>query len=118
MLNTLLDVAIAALLVTGGAFTLLGSLGLAKLGDFYRRLHGPAKATTLGVGSALLASCLWFSTRHAGLSVHEVLIVLFLALTAPVSAHQLARAAMRRRLTSATSPGRPPSAPSRPAGPA
>ena len=66
MLDTLLEAIIATLLVTGGAFALLGSFGLAKLGDFYRRLHGPTKATTLGVGSALLASCLWFSTRAAG----------------------------------------------------
>jgi len=118
VLNAILDFLIAFLLVAGGVFALLGSFGLAKLGDFYKRLHGPTKATTLGVGSALLASCLWFSTRGAGLSLHELLITLFLALTAPVSAHQLARAAMRRRTTSATSPGRLPSAPSRRDGPA
>lgn len=97
MPGTILEIVIAALLVTGAAATLLGSLGLAKFGDFYQRLHGPTKATTLGVGSALLASCLWFSTRGSGLSLHELLITLFLALTAPVSAHQLARAALRRR---------------------
>jgi multicomponent K+:H+ antiporter subunit G len=97
VLNTILEFLIAFLLVAGGVFALLGSFGLAKLGDFYNRLHGPTKATTLGVGSALLASCLWFSTRGAGLSLHELLITLFLALTAPVSAHQLARAALRRR---------------------
>ena len=118
MLTTLLDFLIAALLVTGGAFALLGSFGLAKLGDFYKRLHGPTKATTLGVGSVLVASALWLSTRGTGLSLHELLITLFLALTAPVSAHQLARAAMRRRVTSATSPGRPPSAPCPRDGPA
>ena len=118
MLNTLLEFTIAGLLVTGGAFALLGSFGLAKLGDFYKRLHGPTKATTLGVGSVLIASALWFSTRGAGLSLHELLITLFLALTAPVSAHQLARAAMRRRVTSAISPGPPASARDRRDGPA
>jgi multicomponent K+:H+ antiporter subunit G len=101
MPNIIIETVIAALLVTGGAAALLGSLGLAKLGDFYKRLHGPTKATTLGVGSALLASCLWFSTRGSGLSLHELLITLFLALTAPVSAHQLARAAMRRHAAGA-----------------
>ncbi|MBL8201764.1 MAG: Na+/H+ antiporter subunit G [Chromatiales bacterium] len=99
MLGTLLDFVIAAMLVTGGAFALLGSIGLAKFGDFYRRLHGPTKATTLGVGSALIASALWFSTRGAGVSLHELLITLFLVLTAPVSAQQLARAARRRDAT-------------------
>lgn len=97
MPGMVIETVVAALLVIGAAAALVGSLGLAKLGDFYQRLHGPTKATTLGVGSALLASCLWFSTRGSGLSLHELLITLFLALTAPVSAHQLARAAMRRR---------------------
>lgn len=97
MPDVILEFLIAGLLVATGAATLVGSLGLAKLGDFYKRLHGPTKATTLGVGSALVASCLWFSTRGSGLSLHELLITLFLALTAPVSAHQLARAALRRR---------------------
>jgi multicomponent K+:H+ antiporter subunit G len=119
-MDTLLEFVISALLVTGAAFALLGSFGLAKLSDFFRRLHGPTKATTLGVGAALIASSLWFSTRGAGLSLHELLITLFLVLTAPVSAQQLARAALRRREppTSATSPGPPPSAPCRPGGPA
>lgn len=108
MPDIILEAVIAALLVTGSTAALLGSLGLAKLGDFYQRLHGPTKATTLGVGSVLLASCLWFSTRGSGLSLHELLIALFLALTAPVSAHQLARAAMRRNAAARTEQGREP----------
>ena len=39
----------------GAGFTLVGSLGLVRLRDFYSRLHGPTKATTLGVGSLLIA---------------------------------------------------------------
>ena len=39
---------VAALLVGGAGFALVGSIGLLRLGDFYRRLHGPTKATTLG----------------------------------------------------------------------
>lgn len=95
-MSTMLDALIALLLVVGGATALLGSLGLAKLSDFYKRLHGPAKSTTLGVGSTLVASLLWFGTRQVELSAHELLVAIFLALTAPVSAHQLARAALRR----------------------
>jgi multicomponent K+:H+ antiporter subunit G len=38
-------------ILAGGVFTLLGSIGLARLPDFYCRLHAPTKATTLGVGS-------------------------------------------------------------------
>ena len=45
-----LDALVAALLVLGGLFALVGSYGLAKLGDFMKRLHGPTKASTLGIG--------------------------------------------------------------------
>ena len=61
----------------------------------YTRLHGPTKATTLGVGGIVIAS-MFFSSRNGGLSLHELLITLFLFLTAPVSAHMLAKAAMQR----------------------
>lgn len=64
------------------------------------RLHGPTKATTLGVGSLLIASAVFFSSRNAGISMHEVLITLFLFITAPVSAHLLAKAALHLDLHS------------------
>jgi multicomponent K+:H+ antiporter subunit G len=96
MLDTLLSV----LILTGAVFTFIGSLGLARLRDFYTRLHGPTKATTLGVGSLLVASALYFSTRGEGVSLHEVLVTLFLFITAPVSAHLLAKAALHLQLRS------------------
>ena len=96
MLDTLLSV----LILTGAVFTFIGALGLARLRDFYTRLHGPTKATTLGVGSLLVASALYFSTRGEGVSLHEVLVTLFLFITAPVSAHLLAKAALHLQLRS------------------
>jgi multicomponent K+:H+ antiporter subunit G len=97
-MNTLplwLDALLALLVVLGVAFALVGSWGLAKLGDFLKRLHGPTKATTLGVGCVLIASGLWFSVARGTPSLHELLITLFLFLTAPVSAHLLIKAALR-----------------------
>jgi multicomponent K+:H+ antiporter subunit G len=90
-----LDLLLAALVLLGTAFALIGSWGLAKLGDFLKRLHGPTKATTLGVGCVLVASALWFSFARGTPSWHELLIALFLFLTAPVSAHLLVKAALR-----------------------
>ena len=87
------EVAISLLALVGAAFTLIGSWGLAKLGDFGKRLHGPTKATTLGVGCVLVASMLWFGLAGTP-SLHELLITLFLFFTAPVSAHLLIKAAM------------------------
>jgi multicomponent K+:H+ antiporter subunit G len=89
-----LDVTIALLIVIGALFALIGSYGLLKLADFFKRLHGPTKASTLGVGSVLIASMLYFSFSGGGVSVHELLITLFIFLTAPVSAHLLVKAAM------------------------
>jgi len=89
-----LDALLAALLLSGTAFALVGSWGLAKLSDFVKRLHGPTKATTLGVGCVLIASALWFSVARGTPSLHELLITLFLFMTAPVSAHVLIKAAL------------------------
>jgi multicomponent K+:H+ antiporter subunit G len=96
MIMVLLDLLTAFLLLLGAGFVLVGSIGLVRLPDIFTRLHGPTKATTLGVGSILLGSVLYFSARQ-GLSLHEVLVSLFLFLTAPVSAHLIARAALQRR---------------------
>ena len=57
----MLEYLLAALILIGAFFTLVGSIGLFKLPDFFMRLHGPTKATTLGVGAILLASALYFS---------------------------------------------------------
>ena len=89
----LLELSVSMLLLLGAAFTLLGSVGLLRMPDFLTRLHAPTKATTLGVGSMLLASMLYFAGRgQAGL--HELLIVLLLFMSAPVSAQLLALAAL------------------------
>jgi multicomponent K+:H+ antiporter subunit G len=90
-----LDVILASLLVAGAVFALIGSWGLVKLSDFFKRLHGPTKATTLGVGCVLIASALYFSMSAGALNLHEVLISLFLFITAPVSAHVLIKAALK-----------------------
>ncbi|MDP1558680.1 MAG: Na+/H+ antiporter subunit G [Nitrosomonas sp.] len=96
----MLDYLLSFLILTGAIFTFVGSLGLVRLKDFYTRLHGPTKATTLGVGCLLIASAIYFSNREAGMSLHEVLITLFLFITAPVSAHMLAKAGLHLGLPS------------------
>ncbi|TDY02766.1 Na+/H+ antiporter subunit G [Thiohalophilus thiocyanatoxydans] len=99
----MIEYIISALILIGALFTFIGSLGLVRLKDFYTRLHGPTKATTLGVGSLLFASALYFS-RGGELSMHEILVTLFLFITAPVSAHLLAKAALHLQLRSLAEP--------------
>lgn len=94
-----LEWSVAALLVTGGAFVLIGAIGMVRFPDFYMRLHAPTKATTLGVGGVLLAS-LAVSWWRGEFGVPELLIAVFLFITAPVSANLLAKAAMHLRVPS------------------
>lgn len=93
------ELLVAALILLGALFVLLGAIGLVRLPDTLMRLHAPTKASTLGVGALLLASAVHFSTIEAGISLHEAAIVLFLFITAPVTAQLLAKAALHRNLT-------------------
>lgn len=94
----MMEMLIAISLIAGAGFTLIGSLGLWRLPDLYMRLHGPSKATTLGLGCLLIASMLHFS--RSGWSLQELLVTFFLLLTAPISAQLLARAGLARRVHS------------------
>ncbi len=96
----MLEWIISALILVGAFFSLVGSIGLYKLPDFYMRLHGPTKATTLGVGAILIASALYFSFYTDSISLHEVLVTIFLFITAPVSAHLMAKAALHIKVKS------------------
>jgi multicomponent K+:H+ antiporter subunit G len=98
-MDTLVEAVVSFFLVVGSFFMLVGALGLARLPDFYMRLHSPTKASTLGVGGILVASMIWFLHRDV-LAMHELLIALFLFVTAPVSANLLAKAALHLRVKS------------------
>lgn len=89
-----IELAISLLLIAGGAFALVGAIGLVRLRDFYMRLHAPTKASTLGVGGALLASMVFFGWQGERLVIHELLITLFVFMTAPISAHLLMKSAL------------------------
>lgn len=104
-MNAFTEFVIAALILLGALFALLGSVGLARLPDFFTRLHGPTKSTTLGVGAMALASSIYFSTTQPGISLHEVAVMVFLFITAPVTAHLLAKAALHRHSTTGDKPG-------------
>jgi multicomponent K+:H+ antiporter subunit G len=84
------------LMIAGGGFALIGAIGLLRWRDFYLRLHGPTKASTLGVGGVLLASMVFFGWTGGRPAIHELLITVFVFITAPIAAHLLVRAALAR----------------------
>ncbi len=85
------------LLIAAGLLTVIGSFGLWRLPDFFARMHPPAMGNTLGLGCVLIASMLVSSAATARPVIHELLITLFVVMTAPVTAMTLARAAIYRR---------------------
>lgn len=86
------EILVSALLVIGGLFGFVGSYGLVKLPEPMTRLHAPTKAATLGVGGVLLASMIYFAWFGDAPSLHELLITLFIFLTAPVTGLMIAKA--------------------------
>lgn len=97
-MSLLVEAITSLLLIAGGVFVFIGSLGMAHLRDFYMRLHGPTKATTLGIGCMLVASMLYFWSVDGRPDIQELLITLFLFITAPVSAHLLAKTGLHMQL--------------------
>ena len=90
-MTAIVEITIGLMLVIGASFALVASIGLLRLKDVYMRTHAASKAGTLGSGVMLLALAV-----HAGdLSVvtRAVAGVVFFLLTAPISAHLLAKAA-------------------------
>ncbi len=80
-----------AFIVLGIAFDFFGCLGLIRYPDVYNRLHSSIKCVTLGTSSILFGPFLYKGFSPTG--VKALLCILFLVLTAPVSAHVLARSA-------------------------
>jgi multicomponent K+:H+ antiporter subunit G len=87
---------VSLLLLLGAGLGLTGSIGLLRLRNFYERVHAPTLGTTLGIGSILLASMLFFSVMQTRAVLHEVLITVFMVITTPVTLMLLARAAVHR----------------------
>ena len=90
-MEALADLIAGLLLIAGAIFALLAAVGLLRLPDIYSRMHAASKAGTLGSGLMLIALAV-----HAGdtaTTSRAIAGVVFFLLTAPISAHLLAKAA-------------------------
>jgi multicomponent K+:H+ antiporter subunit G len=83
-------------LIIGSGFVLVGVIGLLKFNDPMTRLHAPTKVGTVGIGMLLAASIL-HSYSIGEPSTHELLIMAFLFVTAPISANFIAKVNIHRR---------------------
>lgn len=87
---------VAVLLLIASGFVAVGVIGLLKFNDSMTRLHAPTKVGTVGIGALLLASMVYSWTQGAT-SLHELLIMSFLFVTAPVSANFIAKVNIHHR---------------------
>lgn len=88
----------AGLMVIGAAFCCLAGLGILRFPDLYTRLHAASKAGALGADLVLLGAGV--ASADLLILVRCLLGLVFLILVSPVSAHLLARSALK----SGTSP--------------
>ncbi|KHN68386.1 cation:proton antiporter [Acinetobacter calcoaceticus] len=95
----IMEIIVSVFLVFGAFFMLVGSIGMVRLPDLFMRLHAPTKSSTLGLGSFLIASMIFFAFQGR-FGFAELLITLLAFITAPVSANLIAQAALHLRLRS------------------
>lgn len=87
------DIAAALCLVLGGFFCMLSGLGMVRMPDLFCRLQASTKAGTLGLPLLVIAAMIHFGTMQA--VIRGSLVIAFVFLTAPISAHVIARASHR-----------------------
>jgi multicomponent K+:H+ antiporter subunit G len=87
---------VAVLGLIGGAFALIGSVGLVRLGSFYDRVHAPTLGTTLATALISFAALIHSFTLANGPALSVLLIVVAITLSTPVSLITVVRAAVFR----------------------
>lgn len=114
---SLAEIIVSLLIVLGGVFVLIGSWGLVRLPSLMERLHGPTKASTLGLGGLLVGSVLYFQLIKGAWTTHELLVSLFLFVTAPIAANMIAKVHLHRlRMGETSEPMGPAGSPTPPPG--
>ncbi|MBK6472187.1 MAG: monovalent cation/H(+) antiporter subunit G [Betaproteobacteria bacterium] len=91
-----LDLASWACLVAGGAFCIVGAVGMLRMPDFYTRMHAASVVDTLGAGLVLLGLLLQAGPTLVAVKLLMVGLLIFFG--SPTATHALARAALARGL--------------------
>lgn len=93
LINIIINILVIISLLAGTFFILSSSIGIVRFPDVYTRLHTATKASTLGIAFILIAAFLYLYAAHSIVSGKLLLAIVFILLTAPVSAHMIGRAA-------------------------
>lgn len=95
-MSVVLEILSWVLLVAGGAFCVIGALGLVRMPDFFTRMHAASVTDTLGAGLMLLG--LMLQAGVTLVTVKLIVIGLLIFFTSPTSTHAIAQAALARGL--------------------
>ncbi|SER73101.1 multicomponent Na+:H+ antiporter subunit G [Gracilibacillus ureilyticus] len=87
------DIIVILLLIIGTFFIISATIGVIRFPDIYTRLHASTKAATLGISGILIGAFIFLYVEHGIISGKLILGIIFVLLTAPVSAHMIGRAA-------------------------
>jgi multicomponent Na+:H+ antiporter subunit G len=83
-------------IVAGSLFLIIGGIGILRFPDFYSRIHPAGITDTMGAWLVLVG--LMFASTSVLVTIKLVMVLLFLAVTSPLSGHALAKAAYMRGL--------------------
>jgi len=83
-------------IVAGSLFLIVGGIGILRFPDFYSRIHPAGITDTMGAWLVLVG--LMFASASVLVTIKLVMLLLFLAVTSPLSGHALAKAAYMRGL--------------------
>jgi len=92
----IIEILVCLFLIIGIIFIFSASVGLLRFPDVYCRMHATSKASTLGLISVLIASIIFFNQAKAdfhAFAIEELLVLVFIFLSAPVATHIMARTA-------------------------
>ncbi len=87
----MIEIVVSILLIIGALFMLIAAVGIVRMPDLYTRMHAATKSSTMGAGSMYLAVAIFYGDLE--IVTRAILVMSFLFLTIPVSAHMIARAA-------------------------
>lgn len=89
------EIVAGVLILIGSIFSFLSAIGLIRLPDVYTRSHAASKSSTIGVLFTLVGTLVFFVIHEGIFSIRLLLVIFFVFLTAPVSAHLICRSAYR-----------------------
>ncbi len=83
------DIIVGIFAFLGTVFVFLAAVGMIRMPDTYLRISVTTKAATLGIGLLMLAGAI--HSNEIAITAKALAIILFIFLTAPVSAHLIGR---------------------------